>query len=532
MESIAQDLTAASAEDQISPRLEHVSTSNTPLRRRDSNPTRAVVEKAPLPDRSFASSQTPQDKSSPSATTSQHPSLMIPRSEVDMGFITGYMGYVFPAIFPFYRPSILYGGRTWLLVLAMRNDGFFNTIVSLSSYYFSVVPVAPSHPDHPICVSNTWKELQKKMYLALASVQDDLKDVGRRGLGECLQDSVNLLANIGQLLNFEIAIPSGNWQIHLDAATGLFDQMIQYHARTGHLRGVRAVLDKLSSVSSTRMTIPTSPIQGAFQFFSTVLLINDIISSTSLSRVPRLNAHHHELVQADGPDKELPTLRIEEVIGCQAWVLLVISDIATLDAWKKGHLESLHQVEAELLSRATSIEKRIQEGRMRLDKDDLLHNGQLTCDQKPNQQSQVYLERSNYSNDLSPLVPQLHTQITRIWAHAAHSYLLVVLLGWQPEDTRIRSNTASTIDIFNKMSSHDWLRSVVWPFCMSGCLALDGQRQTFSRIGNSTEAFQTFGTVREAMKIMENVWGQTEIDVSSWDIGACLKSSGHSALLV
>ncbi|KAK7417264.1 hypothetical protein QQX98_004698 [Neonectria punicea] len=537
MESIAQNLTATSPDDETLSGLDDVSMSNATLTRGESssgirspsssaNPTGAAAEDVFLPDPPFAPPHTPKYSGYASAPNDQ--GSLVPRNETDMGFITAYMDYVFPALFPFYRPPILQGGRTWLLVLAMRNEGYLSTIVSLTSYFFSVVPVDTSHPDHNHCVSDTWKGLQKQMDLVLATVQDDLKDISRRGVGDSLLDSVYLLINIGQLLNFELAVPSGKWQIHLDAATGLSNQIIQHHASSGESRGISAVLDKLHN---THMAVPITPIQGAFRFFSAILLIDDIISSISLDRPPRLKAYHPELVQADAPDKE-PTLRIEEVIGCHAWVLLAVSEIATLDQWKKSQSESGHLIQAELLSRANLIEKRLQEGHRRLDQHDLSCHDLSTSDSKSDKQLQAYLEHSSWSRDLSPPTPEVHAHLTRIWAHAAHSYLLVVLLGWQPDDARIRSNTTRVIDLLNKTPSYTWLRSVVWPFCVSGCLALGEQRQTFSMMGDSMAALQTFGTLREALSVMENVWGQSEIDVASWDLGSCLKSLGHVALLV
>jgi hypothetical protein len=77
-----------------------------------------------------------------------------------MGFLVGYLDYVFPALFPFYRPAIEEGRRSWLPILATRNSGFSNSIISFSSYFFSVIPVVPG-PDHNRCSSKLWEELRK-----------------------------------------------------------------------------------------------------------------------------------------------------------------------------------------------------------------------------------------------------------------------------------------------------------------------------------------------------------------------------------
>ncbi|KAH6980772.1 fungal-specific transcription factor domain-containing protein [Ilyonectria sp. MPI-CAGE-AT-0026] len=450
------------------------------------------------------------------------------RSDLDMGYITGYMDYVFPALFPFYRPSILQGGRTWLLVLATKNTGFFNTIVSLSSYFFCTIPIAPG-PAHDACASSTWKELQKQMDLALMTVQRDLKDIGSRGVGKSLLNDVYLLATIAQLLNFEIALPSGKWQIHLDAATNLFEKIIRDHGGDDTARGIHIVLERLGGPGSS-LPIPPNPNQGAFRFFATILLIYDIIAGTSLERSPELKIYHRELEQ-DGPGK-VPAVKMEEVIGCETWVLLAIRDIATLGEWKKEQSNNSSWSEADFISRATCIEARLQEGLAQLDDKEIPYERESSQCSQPDQRLEQMLQRSNCAYGFYPLIPELNTHITRIWAHAAHTYLLVLLLGWQPADPRIRSNTTRMIELFDKISSPTWLRSLVWPFCVSGCLALGQDRDAFRRIGNAMEAFQALGTAQEALSIMENVWMKQEVDSTSWDVGACLKSLGHRVLLV
>lgn len=536
MESIAQDLTSTSEDaesashlDASPSYLDHLAPqnstctakSNTTASNNSSDPAEiSGLPRAPSLEPNISPGYFSSSVTDNLSTTS--------RSDLDMGYITGYMDYVFPALFPFYRPSILQGGRTWLLVLATKNTGFFNTIVSLSSYFFCTIPVAPG-PAHDACASNTWKELQKQMDLALMTVQRDLKDIGSRGVGKSLLNDVYLLATIAQLLNFEIALPSGKWQIHLDAATNLFEKIIRDHGGDDTARGIHIVLERLGGPDSS-LPMPPNPNQGAFRFFAIILFIDDIIASTSLERSPKLKLHHLELEQ-DGPGK-IPVVKMEEVIGCETWVLLAISDTATLGEWKKEHSKTGDWSEVDFISRARSIEARLQEGLAQLDDKEILHERESSQCSQPDQRLEQVLQRSNCAYGFYPLIPELNTHVTRIWAHAAHTYLLVLLLGWQPADPRIRSNITRTIDLFEKISSPAWLRSLVWPFCVSGCLALDQERQAFRRIGSSMEAFQALGTAQEALSIMENVWRKQEMDSTSWDIGACLKSLGHRVLLV
>lgn len=534
MESIAQDLTSTSEDatssshlDASPSYLDHLTPQNSILTAESSTTiSNNSFDPVEISDRPLAPSVEPNISPDYFSTSVTDNLSTTSRSDLDMSYITGYMDYVFPALFPFYRPSILQGGRTWLLVLATKSTGFFNTIVSLSSYFFCTIPIAPG-PAHDACASSAWKELQKQMDLALMTVQRDLKDIGSRGVGKSLLNDVYLLATIAQLLNFEIALPSGKWQIHLDAATNLFEKIIRHHGGDDTARGIHAVLERLGGPGSS---LPPNPNQGAFRFFATILLIYDIIAGTSLERSPKLKIYHRELKQ-DGPGK-IPVVKMEEVIGCETWVLLAISDTATLGEWKKEESNTSNWSEDDFISRARSIEARLQEGLAQLDDREILHERESSQDYQPDQRLEQMLQWSNCAYGFYPLIPELNTHITRIWAHAAHTYLLVLLLGWQPADPRIRSHTTRMIELFDKISSPTWLRSLVWPFCVSGCLALGQDRDAFRRIGSSMEAFQALGTAQEALSIMENVWAREEMDSTSWDVGACLKILGHRVLLV
>ncbi|KAH7126505.1 fungal-specific transcription factor domain-containing protein [Dactylonectria estremocensis] len=528
MESIARDISNVSEDVEMLSPSDDSSSLHVPISRSKGNaakssPTSDSVSLSHLADTAAL------DPPATSSTRDQDPEPKAALSELDMGFITGYMDYTFPTLFPFYRPPILKGGRTWLLALALKNSGFLNTIVSLSSYFFTIIPVALI-PGHETCMSSTWKELHKQMDLALSTVQKNLKDISRRETGNSPLQSLYLLATITHLLIFEITLPSGKWQIHLDAATTLFKQIVRDHGDDNKNEGITKVWEKLSTNLSSPMSIPPSPNQSAFRFFSTLLLIEDVIASVSLERSPRLTDYHHEL-RHDGSGN-VPTLSIEEIMGCEAWVLLAISDISILDSWKNECKKSGNLIEADLISRAESIETSIKQGLARLDGKAHSEKSESIQGNKPAQTLEALLQQSNCSYGYTLLVPELNRHITRIWAHAAYLYVLVVLLGWQPTEPRIRRNCTMMIELFNNISSPIWLRSLAWPFCVSGCLALGEDREEFRRIGSAMEGLLGFGTAREALSIMAKVWSQGDMDAESWDIGACLKILGHRVLLV
>lgn len=444
------------------------------------------------------------------------------QTELGMGFITGYMDYVLPSLYPFYNPSVLDGGRTWILVLAMKNTAFFSSIVSLSSYFFSIVPVVPG-PDHAICAAVTWEELQTQVAAALSIVQHDLMALGRRGVGNSLLDSVSLMANILQYLGFEMAIRSGKWKLHLEAATNLFLQILEAYGDEDGERGVRGVLKKLDRGQSESMYKIPNADQNSFRFFSSILVIDNILASTSLGRPSRLSTYHFEIEPPS--NSNLQILSPEEILGCQPWVLLALSDVAALDAWKHNdpHLDTFKATQ--ISSRAASIESRIRLGIKGLDE-------LMTGISDPAQKWDVLVPYRHCNRSMRSHEREL-AGVTRIWAYAIHTYLRIVLHGWQMSDDEIRKNTLESIQVFKTISSPFWLRSMVWPFCISGCVALPEEREAFQTIGNSLEAMQAFGTTREALSILETVWSKTDTCEDSWTIGDCLKSFlGYPVLLV
>ncbi|KAI5455874.1 fungal-specific transcription factor domain-containing protein [Mariannaea sp. PMI_226] len=431
-----------------------------------------------------------------------------PRSENDMAFIIGYLDYVLPSLFPFYTPSIIDGGRSRVLVLATKNNGFFRGIVALSAYFFSIVPVS-SDPTHKVCAESIWKELHTQVTSALSTIHRDLIAVDGRGVGGSLLDSVYLMANIVQYLSFEIAIRSGKWKVHLTAAINLFEQILQVHGWANGSKSIRIVLSKLLNTNPGPRPDKSNADQGIFNFFSSILLVNDMIPSTSLGQPPKLKAYYSELEGGDRP----PVLRTEDILGCESWILLIVADIATLHAWKKEVSKTGVLKTTNILSHATSIENRIQDGLKRLDELDASRGK----DSVPN--LKTYLQYPTFPYDLGSSIRQAMDDMTSIWSYAAHTYLLVVTQGWDLSDTPIRTNTRKSMQLFQKIFSPCWLRCLVWPICISGCVAVnDDERQAFRRIGSSMQALQAFGTVDEALTIMETVLSNDKIGTKSWDI--------------
>ncbi|PVH88937.1 hypothetical protein DL98DRAFT_389687, partial [Cadophora sp. DSE1049] len=447
------------------------------------------------------------------------PSLPLSQDERELSLIMTYLDYVFPVLFPFYRPSILEGSRGWMLVLIMKNRGTYHTVISLASFFFSVVPMLPGS-ENKMCASMTLEELQKQADLAIKTVLRDSLELSNQE-EQPLRESADLMGNVVQLLSFEIIIaPTQNWQMHLDAAIVLFEQIFHRYGMEGSAPTLSKVLAQLSDgpfrIAGSDIALWTAD-QASFCFFSAMLLVNDIISSTSLEHAPRLQKYHQYLLTSDHKNGHVQ-LQLEDFVGHENWVLLLIGEISSLDVWKKEMKKSGALSMMQLVQKASGIERRLRNGCADLD--------------RPGHTSRM---RSKPTNPLAFfLYKPLDTSaaLTKIWAYAAHIYLHTVVSGWQPASAEVKDNVAMLIIAFKNLPSPALLRTLVWPFCVAGCLADAQQESAFRDMVTSMGPLQRFGTMRLALRIMEDVWSKRgQIDRDSWDIAACLGCVGHRVLL-
>ncbi|KAI3580716.1 fungal-specific transcription factor domain-containing protein [Fusarium oxysporum f. sp. albedinis] len=468
-----------------------------------------------------------QETHCPSVTPSSKPITppTITPTKNGAAFVSVYMDYIFPILYPFYRPYITQGGRIWLLSLAMKNTGFMSSIKSISALILRLIP-AHVGPGQEACASKTWDEIHTQASVALASMQRDLQHLHERGIGNCLSSGVHLLANMMQQLSFELAImPSGNWQAHLDAATNLFEQILEHHGKAGPSPQVSAVLSNLSHPSWPGAADALNTEQGAFRFFSSILLVADIISSTVLDQPAKLLEYHSELRRSDSRQK--PNADLEEVTGCQTWVLLAISDISSLSRWKKDQMISGKLSKDELIYQATSLDRILNNALDKLGQYD--NKEHISQHIRP---LESLLNQSGYPYGYSYSPPEAKLPLTRIWIHAARTYLLSVKLVSSTETSELEISVEQTIQSFGAITSSPWLRWLAWPLCVAGIYASKEQRPAICEIMALVRGFNAFGTIQAVFDIIEKTWQKRDAGEACLDLSACLSSLGYKALLV
>jgi hypothetical protein len=341
-----------------------------------------------------------------------------------------------------------------------------------------------------------------------------------------------------QVLSFEVAVANaGNWQIHLQAASFLFDQIMEHRgkAEDGRPCWYRLLRDlgegPVVPHSVPEIHQPWSADQASLRFFTASLLFFDTLSATALDQSPSLQKYHDHLLTTfpvccdSHPSLACrPHLDMEEFFGVPNWVFLAIARSAALAAWKKEQKLANSLSMTCLVTRAVDIQQDLRTH---------IHDLDLWLNDLPPTQIVV----ADPSNPLSTptFTPYDRALISRIWAQAALTYLSVVVSGWQPSSSEVRNSITATISLLQRLSSPVSLRTVVWPFAVTGCLATACEEQFFRDLVAGMGSLQAFGTVREALQIMEHVWSHRDclgMVPDTWDLAACFRSLGHPALLV
>lgn len=450
--------------------------------------------------------------------------------DVETDFTITFLDYVFPFLFPFYQPSVLEGGRSWLLAMLRKNTAFFHSGMSLSAYFFTLI--LKGGVRHQVCSQLVWTKLVGHVDTAVKAMQQDMEDLkrGQEGKATIFQRG-KTMESIVQLLILEHSMARTNdWNVHLSAAMAIFQELFEEYGMnkdgTPNMVAVIQAMDKRSWLNGgfTDQVIWHSD-QGAFRFYTAALLYHDIIASTCLESPPRLRNYHSIIVKEDTANPPRENIRMENFFGCEGWVFLTISDIAVLDAWKKETKARGIFCLNELMESGSQLHQRLQRGLARLERESF----------KKRHFDITSVLRSYYRPDAAHQV-RVDEQIsaTRIWTLAAMAYLSVVVTGWSAAMRTTTSSIAVAMQLLYGISSPAVLRSVAWPFYVLGCLATKEQEQLFTHMASSMGPLLEFGTIGEAIRIMKRVWELRDsggLDLETWDIAACSRVFGTYVLM-
>lgn len=447
----------------------------------------------------------------------------IPFGRSDTVLLMFYLEHVFPFLFPFYRPPTLQGGRAWVLEMMIGSPVVRQATLCQSSYFFSLTQRLSN-------CDVLWETVLMQTRNAFGVLRQALQVIDSSGITEHLHGAVRIMASIMQVQRFDITISSfTNCQAHLNAALALFRQLFEIPGvieLEEPLLRFNTILDHLGP---TAWVLPTQCIQvpsaeqAAFRFSSTLLILDDIIASTVLQEQPRLYEYHRSLL-GNIEDVE-PPINLEAATGCQNWALLQVGEISALDAWKQQCKRDESLDVMELVRRAAAIKNLLEAQLVRLETEPAaIHEG---VTDPMDAFMAGFTQQSKTLASLSPIV-------TRVWAHAALAYLFIVVSGWQPASADLRYHVSQIIELLtHQISPPGLLRTMVWPFCVAGCLAEPAQEAHLREMVEALQPPSIFGTVRKALEIMEHVWRNRDVgDVAGRDLATCFRSQGDLVLLV
>jgi hypothetical protein len=448
-------------------------------------------------------------------------------SELNRRFIMFYFDYFFPFLFPFYRPSLLQGGRSWIMELVVCNQAMWHTTLCLSTYFVSIA-LDGAATGHNVCKTLAWEKLLEQMSTTFMILQRNLDDVASSNTRDIMGNTSRLMGSIVQLQRFEIAIGNfENCKKHLDAASSLLKQL--FHAEEDatavdiSMPTFYKILNRMGQPlwdTRTRETRAWSSDQAAFRFYSSLLIVDDVIASTCMNEPPSLLEYHAQLLTNCCNANGRPLLNLEDLIGCENWVILQIGESSALDAWKKSTRKAGQLDMMELVARASSIKQVL-----------LCNLARLDAAANTPKTSGLGLF-SSYNDQLLHIPGGCTTFVTRIWAHAALLYLSIVVSGWQPGNAWVRENVARILVLLEQMSAPELLRTMVWPFCVAGCLAGPEEECRFRAMADALVPHRLFGAARKALEIMDNTWKcRNELNVET-DFATCVCSLGYMSLLV
>ncbi|KAF5564722.1 transcriptional regulatory UME6 [Fusarium phyllophilum] len=440
--------------------------------------------------------------------------------EEDLRFVTAYKDYVFPLLHPFYHPSFFEGGHNWLLVAALRNSESRQLIVSLCTYFFSVVPLIPG-AGYTLCSTFAWDQVQRQSEQAFKGMQHRVEMLGATAN---IWERTHLFGDIMLLLEFETMTQySQAWRPHLDAAIILFKQILaspdvkQIVWRvTFDPRDISAEEANKLNASGLHLFCST---QVTLRFFASKIIIADIVSSSALTQSPRLCDHYERLMTAQGE----ASLNLKDVTGCENWVYLSIAEIVALDVWKKETKTSGTFSFMTLVQRAGKVIEKLDRGLAKLQRDE------RHVQDAPGQRAELFAEFTLLRNMRPPQAA--HHAITRIWANAARLYLIVVLSGWHPEMSEVVDLVSANLELLESLTTPSWLMTVAWPFCVTGCLASASQETVVEHVFGRTTPLSNVGGLIEAMRIVRETWKRRGL-LKDWDLAACFRSLDDIPLLV
>lgn len=462
-----------------------------------------------------ASGKTPTELVAYSPDQSSHQTPPAPHStdETEVFLTTLYLETVFPTLFPWYKPSMLSRGRSWLLSALDTNAGVRHAALALGANYFTLVLArdAPQTLQLPCgqyaftAMAKHRQELVHRIHQHVGNSGDLFAPAAKLDFAD-IADVLNIIAHA---LVAEASISDGQSLYKcLTAGLALVQDALQPFKAVGKLSldNILAALEKPPVFDgSDPIGHLRSNHQACFQFTLAVLLYADIISSVALKQAPRLQDYYSLLAPYpfSAPMTGRGSLHMEDYFGCHGWALSLVGRISAL--------HSLNALQEYRLTQGQQLQDAILTGLGSLGALSELPQLQFPVNRAENQRL-----------------------VTKMWLHAAWIYLSTVMHGWQTQRLIVYVNMNAVLHIAGIITKQLGLRCPIWPFCIAACMSNNEQEeQQFKGILDTMPPFPDFGANKEALNIMELAWWHRRNgSIASLDISDCLRVTNGLCLFI
>ncbi|KAJ5257139.1 hypothetical protein N7478_013243 [Penicillium angulare] len=406
-----------------------------------------------------------------------------PSGDTEDALFMYYLDEVFYIQYPFFHCQRKQG-RGWLFAILRRVKSVYHAALALSERQR-----LSSSPSRNSDIASSLIQLRSPNShydIAIRKVQAMINYSNTSKGRDLLLDSIEILMSILQLLFFE-TFNGGRekWQTHLRTASGSLSTLLQ-----ARLPPLTTPEDSMVPHSEIEMTTLCPEIECAFKFVIGSFIAFDIISSVSTRSSLILNINHLQVL-------ETFEISLESHTGCRDSVMALILEISLLEKWKKEAQSANKLSFVDLVKRGDGIQGRLRQ--------------ELAAIEIQTHSWGVGLGGSSLATSSAIATPNTptptHPEISKVFILSAITYLHVVVSGPYPEVPEIAESISETVHAFNSLKDPQLLRSLVWPFCISGCLALETHygffRGLVSRAGITQHAT---GVCFEALQIMEECW--------------------------
>lgn len=437
-----------------------------------------------------------------------------------------YLDYVFPYLFPHYRPSILAGGRGWILEILHTNKAVYHSAVSLSTSFYAIV-LNNGDKAHDECTMQMIRKFESQIELGLKELHKEVNYINTNAPGFDMKKGLVVMQSILQMLFFEVATSNkDNWKLHLNAAIEVFLLILPDPKEWNKTLNSLYTHTHKWPPPEFGLRRPWTTNQAALRFFTATILYIDVLSSVTLGNVPQLASYHASIIpECLSYEKSFEAIQagylcFDEFFGLRNWIVQILGDVASLEDWKRLQKKSSSLQVSELESRGKVLSDVIKAGIQSLESH---YQRQYIA------QDVTTLQVVDSWPDANANEQPKHEMV---WLLATLSYLNVVILGWQPSNQEIRWSVAKATDLLRQVPKGPGIRALAWPMCISGCLSPPEDEAIYRALVRQLGPLEMFGTMKEALLVMETVWSmRAEID-ESWDVANCMNVLGYSVLLI